>query len=151
MRSNAAFIQQRINQNLSSSGTQLVVRWGEVAGGTVDVGTGALLGGTEQLISGTLMAFVHTTEPKGALRQHMEIEAGDLICDLAADPVIALCLGQPLSGTVTLASVKQKGPKFYLDDEVYSPAPLGESLPKTWDARIAGRKLHTTIVLRKAT
>lgn len=146
MTSRLPFIQKRLELNLSKDGTDVVLYWVEIVGGALDP-TGAIVSGTETLMSGTMKGFVHAEPAKSVVRQFAEIEAGDLIVDLGPSPDVTLLSG---TGKVSLDSISSKGPRFQVGGELYVQKEIGDKLGKSWDVILRGQKLSRTLLLRKA-
>ncbi len=149
MLSRVSFIQDRIALNLAESGTTVVVLWSHITGGAYDPTTGGTIGGTRAPMSGTMPAFGLTEPPKSVVRQFAEIQMGDLILDCAVDPQVALFTGQMQSGTVPLADLKNKSPRFKFGDEIYAQKKIGNSLARSWDVIAGNVKLYQTLLLER--
>lgn len=127
------------------------VLWTENTGAPDDV-TGALTGGTETPLSGTLGGLVNQASAETKLRQFAEIQAGDMILDLDPAAEVTVFDGQIfVSGTVGLDSLSDKGVRFLIDDQVFTQAEIGEGLAQAWNVVFADQRLVRTILLRKAT
>jgi hypothetical protein len=131
----------------SGLGELLIVRWREVAGGTVDPITRAVVGGTRVDREGTLSGFGREEPARTVTRTFAEVQTGDLIFDLPPDPAITL----PDGSTVSLASVQPWNPRFTWGGRDYQQASLGSALSAAWDARAGGVSLGQTLLLRPVT
>lgn len=155
MNSRLPFIKQRLALNLAgaqSVASDLLVCWTETTGGTLDAGTGGVIGGDVVHLSGTTRAFGHESEPKSVLRRFTEIEAGDLILDLAPNPLVAVFPGQGLlSGTVALDALADKGLRYVWNGRYYVAKEVSPELQMAWDAYVGNVQLHRTLVLRRET
>lgn len=136
MRSNLAFIANRIGQNLDESGTEITLHWDEVTGGTLDRTTGSMVGGTVTAKTATIRAFVHFPSLNTmALREFQEIETGDAILDVAPD--------------VVLEAAGRRNLRFEFNGARWEQKPLSDALAKTWDAMVQGARLHRSVLVRK--
>ena len=163
MKSRGSFLARRLAVNLGQPGggaLTLTVRWEHRHGGEPDPTTGALTGGLVVSASGTLRGFVHEEPARSVLRQMAEIQAGDLIVDVAPDPVVAVAANLTLSGVtnhqVLLEDVRLMGVRFEHNGQLYSQKNLGRELAKAWDTTIEdgeGKKvkLDRTLLLRRET
>ena len=136
MRSNLPFILGRVDSNLAESGTDIVLHWQTLTGGTVDPVTGATVGGvrTAQTETG-VKAFLHFTISQNAQKIFNELEVGDCIVDLPPDTTI--------EGRDNL--------QFEINGERWVQKPIGERLGKSWDVVAQGQRTFRTLLLRKAT
>ena len=154
MKTRLPLIKDRIALNLQGSSTiasDVIICWEETSGGTEDPGTGGQIGGTTALLSGSTRALGYEAEPKNHLRQHAEIQAGDLILELAPDPVVALFDGQLLSGTRTLDELAGKGLRYVWNGRYYTSKEVGPDLQAAWDVYAAHRRLYRMLLLKRAT
>jgi hypothetical protein len=136
MRSNLPFILSRIPANLAESGTDVIIGWDEITGGTVDPVTRSIVGGTVTPQTATVKAFLHFVGiATSGVRQFNEMEAGDCIADFAPDV--------DLDGKTNLT--------FTINGEVWMAKELSQRLAKTWDVQAQGQKLFRSVLLRKAT
>ena len=152
MTSRLALIRRRLAVNLGGLGSvasDLIVCWTLQTGGEADPGTGGLLGGTEILLSGTTRAFGHESEPRNVLRQFAEIAAGDLILDLAPEPMVELFPGQVLSGSQPLEALRGLGLRFVWNGRYYVSKEVGPDLQAAWDAYVGNVRLHRTLLLTR--
>ena len=141
-----------MDQLVSSAGTQLVVHWVNRTGGTLDEITGYIVGATETPLSGVVQALGVQETPKYVLRQFQEIQAGDLIVDLSADPIVEIFPGQQVqSGTVALVDLKSQGVRFEWLGRLYSQQDLGKDLAEAWSVVVGGTKMVDTLLLRRET
>ena len=152
MRTRAPWLSNRITANVATAGTDVPVRWSFTQGGSVDAGTGATVGATVTLVSGTLRAFALQTAATSVIRTHTEIGAGDLLLDLPGRPVVGVYDGQVVqSGTVPLAALSPYSPRFYWQGDWYAQKDVSESLAAAWAAVLNNQVLHQTILLRRVT
>lgn len=127
------------------------VVWVEIDNGTPDPVTGALVGGVQTELSGTLPGFIHEVSAATNLRQFAEIQTGDVIVDMDPDAVIAIAPGQLISGTIGLDDIADSGVRFLIDGNYFTQKGIGEELAQAWNAVFADQKLIRTIALRRAT
>lgn len=130
---------------LAAQGTLLVVVWTRRTGYVTHAATGAKLGGTSVLMSGTLPAFVQEEPARSGLRQHGEIAMGDLIVDCDPDAAVTLFDGQVESGVTSLEALD--APYFVLHGRHYVQKSVGGRLAQSWDATLAGRRMERTLLL----
>lgn len=136
MRSNLAFILDRMPLNLAESGTDVRLDWYIVTGGVADPISGSTAGGTRTPQTETVKGFVHYVQvAQSGVRQFAEFEAGDCIVDFG--PAVTL------EGRLGLT--------FLIDGQRWVAKELGEQVGKTWDALVQGQRLHRSVLLRKAT
>jgi hypothetical protein len=131
------WIMQECQLTLVENGTDVVVRWIATVGGTQDLTTGAIVGGTRSPQTETLKALVHTIPAASftTVRLFNEIEVGDMILDFGPD--VALEGREQLSFEV--AGIR------YVQKEV------SDRLAKSWDVIIQGQKLLRPVLVKKAT
>lgn len=122
--------------NLAVRGVLVMLEWVTYTGGTVDPGTNAIVGGvTTPMTGGPYSAFMHQMEAKSALRQFVEIEAGDIVIDLPR--------AAPIDGLQNL--------RFLVNGNKYEQKELGGRLSMAWDVVIAGNRTVRTVLLKLAT
>jgi len=146
------FAKKRIELALKGRGksSTIQVLWMENSG-AADAVTGALVGGMETPMSGTLTGLVHQVGSETKLRQFAELQTGDLMLDVDPAAEVAVFDGQVLvSGTVGLDALKDKGVRFLVDDQVFTQSEIGEGLAQAWNVIFADQRLIRTILLRKA-
>jgi hypothetical protein len=154
METNVAFAQRRMAMKLGGRGgpsSALQVRWTETTGGQVDAVTGALIGGEEREVSGTLRGCVHETEAKSVIRQMAEIQVGDLLLDLSP---LARVTRYADGLEVSLESLQDQGVRFEHpmgSGRWYMQANVGERLAQAWRVTVGDQELVRTMLLRKAT
>jgi hypothetical protein len=148
MMSRLAFVKNRIAGTVAGRGSALMVEWREVSGVPDELGA---FDGTTTVYSGVLNALAVEEGARTALRQYQEIQVGDLIVDVPADPQVTLYAGQDQSGVVALAALAGKGPRFQWNGQWYSQKELGEELRDLWQLRVQNVNLMATLLLRKAT
>ena len=154
MISNLPFLRRRIAVALGgqrSVASDLIVCWTLPSGGGTEFGTGGWSGGTETMLSGTTRAFGHETLPKNVERQFAEIAAGDLIIELAPEPLVTLCPGQILSGSQPLAALEGLGLRYVWHGQYYVSKEVGPDLQRAWDAFVGNVTLCRTLLLTRAT
>lgn len=126
---------RRMRHAVAAHGTSVTLTWVETTGGTIDPVTRAPVGGVTQTKTATAKALVHHVAASSALRQHVEIEVGDVILDF--DPTVAL------DG--------KEGLTFTVDGTLYVQKDLGEKLSTMWDALFMGKRMLRTVLVRRAT
>ncbi len=154
MKSRIPFIKNRIAVNLAGLGSvacDVTVCWQLTGDGETDPGTGGNLTGTESFLSGTLRAFGHEEPQRNVVRQFAEIQAGDLILDLADAPEVALFPGQILSGTLALDELADHGLRYVWNGRWYTSKDVSPDLQSAWDAYVGNVRLHRTLLLKRAT
>lgn len=160
MRSNLSFIKTRMAQTLSAvnpeggggRGTALTLFWTVTEGGELNPSTGALVGGTPTIYSGTMSAIAVQEIPRNVLRQYQEIQAGDLIVDCLPDPDVTVFAEQsPISGTIPLSVLANSGVQFMWNEDLYVQKQVGENLASIWALTIEGVELTSAILLRRQT
>jgi len=129
----------------------LVVYWNVITGGALDAVTGAMLGGVETPVSGTLPAIGEEAQAISRLRQFQEIQAGDLLVDIPDPALITLYPGQILSGTMPLSGIATQGVRFGWGGKLYVQKEVGEDLLAAWNTTVQGLKLAGTMLLRSST
>jgi hypothetical protein len=129
----------------------VTVWWRAVAGGVADSVTGALVGGMETEVSGTMRGLTHQVAAQTQLRQFAEIQVGDMMLDIDPAAVVTIYSGQLLSGTVTLDDIARQGVRFGIDGQQFTQKDIGENLAQAWNVLFADQELIRTILLRKAT
>ena len=151
-------LQQGVNTltaDLDASGQapagSLVVYFNVITGGELDAVTGAMLGGVETPVSGTMPAIGEEAQAISRLRQFQEIQAGDLIVDIPDPALVTLFDGQILSGVVPLPSLATQGVRFGWGGKLYVQKEVGEDLLAAWNTRVQGLKLSGTMLLRSST
>jgi hypothetical protein len=136
MRSNLGFILDRQALNLAESGTDIVLHWQTLSGGTADPVTGATVGAVRTAQSQSVKAFVHYVNiAQSTQRIFSEIEKGDCILDL--DPAVAL--------------EGKDGLQFEISGERWVQKEFSEKLAKSWDVLMQGQRIFRPVLLRKAT
>ncbi len=126
--------------NLAESGTDVTLAWLVWPAGTaVDATTQSKVADdTHQPTPGTatIKAFVHTPDfAKPQVRQFNEIEAGDLILDVAPDADV--------DGKDALV--------FTVAGIEYVQKPISQRLARSWDVIFQGEKLMRGLLLRRKT
>lgn len=116
-------------------GSTITLRWTEWAGGaSTDVVTGGYTGaGTEK--SESLKALVHEVNATTSLRQHAEVEVGDLLVDFLGDT--------DWSGRLNL--------RFEWQGRIYVQKEVGTRLAQAMGTWIRGVNLTKTVLLKLAT
>lgn len=150
MMHNLAFIKHRLQLQTRGSmgaGSSIIVHWIETAGGTLDAVTGAWVGGVQTPTSGVMRGFGYEAEARSVLRQHAEIQTGDVIFDVDPEGTIERADGS----TVLLDMLRGKGVRFEWGGRMYAQAEVGEELAAAWSLIIADQKMHRTLLLRRAT
>ncbi len=140
-------VKRRIESNLRTKGSTVTVFW-DVTTGTEDPGTGALVGGTSSILSGTLKAFIYEVPARSVVREFVEIKVGDLIADTAPDGIIDIAPGQILSGTNTLDALQEQNLRFGFQGRIYEQKDVGGRLAAIWDCVASDVPLHRTLLLR---
>ena len=135
MRTALPTILRRIPLNLQESGTDVTLTWTEFSGATTDPVTGARSGGTATTKTTKVKGFIHEVSATSVVRQFAEIEAGDAIVDLAGDVA--------LDGKEAL--------RFTIDGRQFVAKEIPEKLARSWDVIFRGKRLHRSVLLRKAT
>lgn len=157
---NLSFIKNRIAKTMAApspcggggNGTPLLVTWRSVSGGTYNPSTGAMVGGSETIYSGTLSALVAEAPPKTVLRQFQEIQAGDLIVRTGPNAVVDVFPNQsPVSGCWPLQALANSGVRFFYNNTWYAQASIGEDLANIWNLVFQGVPLMGGLLLRRAT
>lgn len=146
-----SFIGGRIRTTLAARGAAsntVMVKWTLVSGGTVDPGTGGVVGGTETHLSGAVRAFCHEVPARNEYVKFAEVQTGDLILDLAPDAQVGLYPGQVLSGALSLADVPP-GARFIHAGRYYELREVSGELQAAWDAVAGDRRLHRTLLLKR--
>ena len=128
-----------------------MVLWPHIEGGALDATTGAIVGGVEYSMSGTLKGFEREIAAETKLHQMAEIQMGDVLIDIDPDAVITIYPGQLQSGTRPLDELKTAGVRFQVDGKLYTQAQVGEELAQAWNTVFQDQQLIRTILLRKAT
>jgi hypothetical protein len=147
------YAKKRIELALKGQGKSSTIQvvWTDMSGGAVDDVTGAVQGGDETELSGTLPGFIHRVGAETKLRQFAEIQTGDMMLDVDPAAEVAVFDGQVLvSGTIGLDAVAQKGVRFLVDGQWFTQAEIGEDLAAAWNVIFADQRLIRTILLRKA-
>lgn len=134
-----------------SPGGCLTVRWTVSAGGTQNASTGAYVGATDTVLSGTLAAIAVEENARSVVRQYVEIGVGDLIVTLAGTPTVALFAGQSVSGTLALSSLVDYAPQFLWNGKAYQQSQVTDDLRTLWTEAVAGVVLSQGILLKRAT
>ena len=142
---------QALDEAGQAPGGCLGLVWNRLSGGTLNPSTNAMVGATETVLSGTLVAVAVEENVRSVLRQYSEIVAGDLVVTLTGDPQVVLGQGQPLSGTLPLSGVAAFGPLFYWNGNQYSQKAVSEDLRSLWNESVAGVVLTRGILLRRNT
>lgn len=136
MRSNVAFILDRMPLNLAESGTDILIQWDVITGGTFDPVLQTTTGGTKSVQSQTVKGFVHYVNlAESGSKMWNEFQQGDCIIDLAPDVVT--------DGKLNL--------RFTIDGQRWVQKNLGDKTPVTWNALAQGQRLYRSLLLRKAT
>ena len=133
-----------------SPGGQLTVLWTQTAGGVLNPSTGSLVGATGTVLSGTLAALAMEGGVHSVVRQYTEISVGDLIVTLSGSPVVELCPGQVLSGTLPLAVVAAFGPTFFWQGMPYVQKMVGDDLRTLWTEAAGGIVISQGILLKRS-
>ncbi len=177
--SNAARAQRRMEIAAKRLGSTVTLKWTEWPDGkpAVDPTTGAAIETVDQQPvqkTSTANCFVHFIAPgQHVVRQHAEIETGDVILDalpqlkritdagtteLVVDSVVTVyalnaanreASEAATADDVTLDSLEELS--FDVDGVRYVQKQVGERLAKSWDAIVAGFKFSRPLLLRKAT
>lgn len=136
MRSNLGFILDRVALNAQESGTEIVLHWQTLSGGTVDPVTGATVGATRTAESEPVKGFLHFVQiAQSGQRIFSEVEVGDCIVDLPQ--------------AVTLEG--RDGLTFEIDGAMWVPKQFADKLGRTWDVVAQGQRLFRSVLLRKKT
>ncbi len=142
-----SFVKHRLELALARNGTPVPVYWSELEGGTTDPLTGAVVGGVETPVSGVIRAFGAEEPPRAVLRQYQEIQAGDLILDVADNAYVTL----PDGSTVLLDDLSGKGVRLEWGGQLYVQKEIGEDLASAWNVIVQGQRIGRTLLLRRAT
>jgi hypothetical protein len=134
----------------SGPGCDITVHWRECAGGSVDAGTGAVVGGETTPRRGTLRALAHEEPARGVLRQYAEITAGDLILDILPDAVVQVT-ANGVKEEILFDTVAAFQPTFEWQGRFYQAKETGKVPQCNLDAVVGGRVVIRTLVLRRAT
>lgn len=137
MRSNLGFILDRLPLNIAESGTDILLHWSTVTGGTFDVTTQTTEGGVKSAHSTTVRALaVHFIQDAASWRiqGYNEVQVGDKIVDFGPDVA--------LEGKAEL--------RFEIDGELWTQRPLGGNPAKSFDATIQNQPLCRTVILMRA-
>lgn len=178
-RSNFARARRAMQIASQRLGSTVTLKWVEWPDGkpTADPTTGAALQTDDQqpeLKSCTAKCLVHFISPgQHVVRQHAEIETGDVILDalpqlkritdagtteLVVDSVVTVyalnaanreASEAATADDVTLDSLEELS--FDVDGVRYTQKQVGERLAKSWDAVVADLKFSRPLLLRKAT
>ena len=151
---NIAFARHRIHLQMRGAGglaSDVIVHWIETQGGALDETTGALVGGVETPVSGVLRALSSEQPARSVVRQFAEIQAGDLLLDLAPDPGVEVLPNPVLSGTVRLDDLAKKGVRFERGGQFYVQKEVGEELARAWTVIVGNQEMMGTVLLRRAT
>lgn len=150
------FIQWRLGLHFQSGledgeghATPTLVSWIEYEGGTDDPVTGANVSGVRQICSGMLNCFGVIEPARSVVRQHAEIQTGDLILSVGPEAEVAVLA--PGSGTRALLDLRERGVRVQWGDEWYAPAECGEQLAVNWDVIIEGTRVYRKLLFRRAT
>lgn len=146
--------QTRLRVALAASGvaSDVLVAWTEIVGGTVDPGTGGVSGGTEYFLSGLLPGFVHEEPPLNVERKFAEVQAGDLILEVAPHPEVRVFDGQLfLSGVVALDQLANRGVRFRHNGRFYTSKDVSPDLQTAWDATVKNVPFARTLLLKRMT
>ncbi len=144
MRTRIGFALNRALVNIGVRGTNWMLTWVTYAGGKIDPGTNAIVGGTPTAQSmGPVAGLVHLAEAKSVLRQFVEIEVGDVIVDFP--PYVTI------DGLANLRFYMVDSNGNRVDDQTYEQKELGGKLAKAWDLVVAGNMTVRTVLLSKAT
>ncbi|HVM48387.1 MAG TPA: hypothetical protein VMU04_10185 [Candidatus Acidoferrum sp.] len=137
------YIQYRLALALQEAGSDVTVRWIDTAGGTLDVTTGAVVGGVQTPASGVLRALGVEELARSVVRQYAEIQAGDLLLEIDAAALITKDDGS----TVCLDDLD--GPSFLWGGQWYQQKEVGEGLAAAWNAVVGNQRLYRTLLLRR--
>jgi hypothetical protein len=131
---NLGYILARSRQALEEAGTPVTLRWREFQGEVnLDPVTGAKLGTSVERTE-TVKAHLYFVGATSVVRQHAEVEVGDCIADFDA----------------AMAWEGRDGLVFEINGERWVPKKVSELLASTWDAVVAGKRLHRTVLLQKS-
>jgi hypothetical protein len=135
MRSNLAFMRQRMRQNLAESGTDIVLEWTEWTGTpTIDPVTKSKIG-TSSRQTETIKGHVHFVQIASAqVRQFNEVQDGDCIIDI--DPAVTIEGREALTFTIAGERWVQKK--------------VSEKLARAWGDLAQGIEFERPILLTKA-
>lgn len=137
MRSNLAFIKKRValatSAGAQGGGTDVVLKWNTLTGGTLDPTTNSLVGATAEPQTETVKALLHFIGGSFQVREFVEIEVGDCIADFAA--------------TVTLEG--RTGLYFEFNGAQWEQKPMSDRLAEMWDTVVKGQRLFRTVLLKK--
>ncbi len=151
MPARTTFRQRAVLRNLAARGNTLVVRWTESSGGTLDPATEAMVGATNTILSGQIKAHIRSSEPKNVERKFAEVQAGDLVCDIAPDGLVDIYPGQIITGQVGLEVIRDKGVEFFWQDRCYKQKEVGSRLNEIWSTVIGDAPIDKTILLTRKT
>jgi hypothetical protein len=132
-------------------GGALTVLWNVQTGGTLNPSTGARAGAVESQLSGTLVAVAVEAGVHSVVRTYTEIGVGDLIVTLGPSPVVELCPGQTISGTLSLDQVAAYNPFFQWQGQTYVQKNVTDDLRTIWTRAVAGVPISKGILLRRST
>lgn len=133
-----------------SPGGSLTVLWSVATGGVLNPSTGAMVGAVVTPYSGTLAAITVEEGVRSVVRTYTEIGVGDLIVTLAGVPLVELCPGQPVSGTLPLSGVAAFSPRFQWQGNMYVQAQVTEDLRTLWTEAIGGVPITLGILLKRS-
>lgn len=139
MRTRASLIRRRFAIAASRLGRDAVTfTWTDVAGGTVDPVTKALVGGVTTERSKTVHALVHWPQVGGStgVRQFSEFDDGDVIVDLTDSD------HDELAGKANVS--------FLIQGVRYRQKEVSQRLATSWDVVVAGVRLARPLLLEVA-
>ena len=138
---------QALDEAGQSPGGTLTVLWTLRTGGVLNPSTGALVGATETLNSGTLLAVAVEEPARTVLRQFAEIAVGDLLVTLMGEPCVVRADGTSLP----LSGVAAYDPWFVWQGREYSQKEISTQLRTLWNDGVQGVKLSSGLLLRRNT
>ena len=146
---NPALARQLMARALREHGSDVVVSWVEVTGGTKDPVTNAMIGGVQTPVRGVMRTLGAADPARSVVRQFAAVEASDLVLDVDPDGLVRVL--PELTRTVTLEEVARKGVRFQWSGCWYVQKEVGEELAATWDVLIGNQRVGRTLLLRRAT
>ena len=137
----------RMEANLEESGMRIVLVSRTWPPGSERDPVTQVYTGTPTEVREEVRVFLHFVSASSSVRQFNEIQVGDCIVDMS--PAVVLTGRDGVSFLLPTGATPAGGGEPAL--ETWSNKPISTQLAAYWDTMQSGRRLHQTVLLRRAT